>query len=136
MGDRSDYGNNIEGVPLPGDIPQVQGSAVPNREDSPTLQNPQGEALDEAPLDYVTKESKERDGGPFVDSKDDEQWSPGIEDEENSGFMSFSEQDKNWTEGVFPETEPLNVQGDADEQSSEELSHIELRPDNIQNGPE
>jgi hypothetical protein len=136
MGDRFDYGNNIEGVPLPGDIPQVIGSSAPNRDHSPTLRKPEGEPENEAPLDYVKKTAEQRHDEPFVPSKDADQWSSGIDDEENSGYMSFSDVDEEWPEGLFPETEPLTIEGQAQAQSSEEFSDIELKPDNIQYGPE
>ena len=133
MGNRSDYGNNIEGIPLPGDIPQVEGSAAPNRDDSETLHNPEGQPEQEP---VGSAPSKAQPDQPFVASKDDETWSPGLEDEENNGYMSFSEQDQDWNEGLFPETEPLQVEGQSEDQSKEEFSDIELKPDNIQYGPE
>jgi hypothetical protein len=132
----SDYGNNIEGIPLPGDMPQIESSAVPNREDSNTLLNPDGDTNIKFAQDYFDDEEAELggEGAPFVESKDNEQSL--VEDEENSGAFSFSEMDKDWDEGVFPETQPLHVEGNVDEQQDEELTYVELQPDNIQHGPE
>lgn len=140
MGNQSDYGNNIEGIPLPGDIPQVEGSAAPNEPRSYTLHNPDGETEPPFSNDYFEAEQRRQGGArsPYIENKDNREWSPGVEDEENDyGTVSFSQLDNDWNEGAYPETQPLQVEGAVDDQSQEELeSAIELEPDNIQHGPD
>jgi hypothetical protein len=137
MGTQSE-GYNIEGIPLPGDLPQVDGSAAPNEPRNSTLSNPEGQVEEPYAVDYFDAEIERLgDNGPVVASKDNQNWSEGIEDEENVGEASFAELDDDWDEGVFPETQPLTVQGTATEQDNEELSsYMELQPDNLQHGPE
>lgn len=133
MAGRYDYGDNIEGIPLKGDLPQVKGSAVPNRDESFTLANPQGEQ-EPYTVDYFDAETAELGDpkAPYVADKEDEQWSAGLADEENSGDESFEALDAESVEAMYPETQPLHVEGDVAEQSDDEFADVELHPDNIQ----
>lgn len=130
----SGYSNNIDGIPLPGsgDMPQIQSSAAPNREDTPDFTE-KGEPESDYPNDYFDAE-EERLGdplAPYEANKDDSRWSEGIEDEEN---LELEKNEDTSGEGVFPETQPLHVEGRSDEQTDEEFSGRQLEPDNIQHG--
>ena len=129
MANEGSYSNNIEGIPLPGDMPQVQGSAVPNREDTSLLQNPDGDTEAEYAVDYF--DAVESDSADeYLPSKDNQQWSPGLEDEENNyGLNSFSDQDNDWDEGLWPETQPLHLDQN---QSANPHSDTDEYPENIE----
>lgn len=113
MGTEGSYSNNIEGIPLPGaeSMPEVKGSAVPNRDDSATLSNPEGGEDVTYPVDYFDAMGSETGTTEPLESKDiQEKWSDGLQDEENdSGDASFAQLDDDWNEGAFPETQPFHM---------------------------
>jgi hypothetical protein len=142
MGNQGGYGNNIDGVPLPGDLPQLEGSAVPNRDDSSLLSNPEGETEAEYAVDYFDAVESETGGqsSSYVADKSNRQWSEGIQDEENDfGLGSSFDQDEDWDEGLLPETQPLHVESSSDRDietaaDAELASDVELQPDTIERG--
>lgn len=137
MGNHGGYGNNIEGIPLPGDIPQVESSAAPYRDEPAGAFDPESGDNAEYAVDYFDAVDADDPHEPYIANKDDRRWSAGIADEENDeGPASFGELDNDWSEGIFPETEPLSVKGKVEKQSDEEINGIELQPDNIEYGPD
>ena len=66
-----------------------------------------------------------------------EEWSSGLEDEENdSGYAGFGELDSDVGESLYPETQPLHVQGAVERQTDEEFCGVEFQPDNVHYGKE
>lgn len=133
MSSHGGYGNNIEGIPLPGDTPQIEGSsAAPNRNEPVGAFDPDSGDSAEYAVGYFDAADTADPHEPYVENKDDRRWSEGIADEENdTGPASFADLDEDWSEGVFAETEPLTVKGKIDDQSDEEIAGTQLQPDNI-----
>jgi hypothetical protein len=143
MSNQGGFGNNIDGIPLPGDMPQVDSSASPNREDSVTLSNP----------DFVEDEHPERyfkdmedalgnsDEGYIPNKAAQESAEAGIEDEENDyGLLSFTELDNDWNEGLTSEAQPLHLATDQPSETNIETVEdagwgVELQSDQIEGGP-
>jgi hypothetical protein len=142
MSNQGGYGNNIDGIPLPGDMPQIQGSSTPNRDDTSLLSNPDGDTEGEYAVDYFDAVENEtgQQPEPYVADKSNQKWSEGLEDEENDyGLLSFDEQDNDWNEGLLPETQPLHLESRAERDvetppDSELQSDIELQPGTVENG--
>ncbi len=131
------YGENIDGIPLSGDMSELFGSAAPNRENSELFSNPEGEDDEEFVVDYVTAECQRSDDWEKTESKDDLSWSEGLEDEANLvGEVSFAQLDEISEEDVLPETQPLHEEGLIDDTEAG-ISNIQLlNPDNVQYGLE
>lgn len=108
-GDRQEgYGNNIEGIPLDGELPQTESSADPDRAELDFTEK--GDLESDYARDYFDAE-EERLGDPIAESsgkKTDESWSPGIEDEENMEFAEQTGDIDDDAEGL-PEMGPIDV---------------------------
>lgn len=139
MGNESEQGFNTDGLPVPPHLPQLDHEATPYRDEAP-IAFKEGVELEEEPTDYFKDEEERLNDpqAPFVTSKHSEDWSEGMEDEANAqGFAGFNAVDAEDTEeAVVPEFSNLTVEGTLAEQSAEELSAMELQPDNIQEGSE
>lgn len=98
------YGNNIDGIPLQGDMPQTESSAVPNRTDADF--NAKGDLESDYPVDYFDAEEN-RLGDPIRGALGDERWSDGVQDEEN---LEFAEQNDDVDDEFgLPEMGPIDL---------------------------
>ncbi|HEY9679305.1 MAG TPA: hypothetical protein V6C76_14960 [Drouetiella sp.] len=116
--------NDISGIPLPGTLAQIEGQSIePNRDEPPgafKTETPENDRRN-----YFDDE-EERLGNletPFVANKADDQWSEGLEDEEN-------EFDDRSDDGLFPETQPLHV-SQSPEGGADDSEDMVLRPTQI-----
>ncbi len=120
--------NSVSGIPMPGTIVQVQGKSVePNRKepDKPFKIDGTGENY---ARDYFDSESERlgnlEDG--YVAEKGDQNWSSGLQDEENVDENAVDTDD---SEGLLPECQPLHLANDARFGADED--ELTLRPDNL-----
>lgn len=121
-------GMELSGVPLPsGQFSQLDNpSAEPNRVEPVNAFKEEEDYDDSYARDYIREES-ERLGplnGGYIANKDDQEWSPGIEDEEN-------EPDDASDEALFPEIQPLHIDVLSKVVANEDDPDISLRPDTI-----
>ena len=120
---------DISGVPLPGgqSFIQIDNPCVEPNRDEPMNAFREGEIdAEEYAHDYVRDEQK-RLGSlmeGYVANKDDEQWSVGLQDEEN-------EPDDNSSEGLFAEIQPLHIDPLSAAVAGEDDADISLRPDTV-----
>jgi hypothetical protein len=120
--------NSVSGIPMPGTIVQVQGKSVePNRTEPDNPFNTEGTGENYA-RDYFDDESERlgnlEDG--YVAEKGDQNWSAGLQDEENADENAVDADDN---EGLLPETQPLHLGYDARFGADED--ELTLRPDNL-----
>lgn len=146
MSAQGSYEDNIEGIPLVGDLTQLESSAAPIRDDDALRSNSEGwDRKHNSSIDLSTSESvgevAEVDE-PSVETKDANRWSDGLEDEENDfGYVSFSEADEDSEQGLVPEPQSLSRDAqsagrDVETPPGDVFPEVDLEPDNIQYGSE
>ena len=119
---------DISGLPLPGQaFTQFDNpGAEPNRNE-PQNAFKEEEDRDESYMHDYTRDEKERLGPlmeGYVANKDDEQWSAGLQDEQN-------ELDDKSKEGLYPEIQPLHIDVLSKVAANEDDPDFVLKPDTV-----
>jgi hypothetical protein len=123
--------NPVTGIPMPGTIVQEQGKCVePNRDepDQPFKTDGTGENY---ARDYFDDESDRLNNLEhlYAPKKGDQNWSPGLHDEENADKNAVEGDD---TEVFLPEVQPVRSRSDA-RFGAEDDAELTLRADHIDN---
>jgi hypothetical protein len=123
--------NSVTGIPMPGTITQVQGKCVePNRDepDQPFKTDGTGEHY---ARDYFDDESERLNNleDVYAPLKRDQNWSPGLHDEENADKNAVEGDD---TEVFLPEAHPERLRSDAIFGADDD-AELTLRADHIDN---
>jgi hypothetical protein len=109
MAKKTNKGDSIEGIPFPGGtaMAQTDQPVESNRDEPRTAFNPMARDVPDVPNYFADEEQRLNEHVDTDWVKDNREWSDGINDEENDvGFASFGDLEKQADEDSIPEAPP------------------------------